>query len=216
MSEIKSKILLAIIGSGGHCNSLIDVVECIECFELKGIITKGFEVSNYSNNYPVIGEDKDFRRFQELGFAFAIGIGQIKSHLTRKKIFDQLVTFNAVLPNIISPYARISPKSQIGIGNSILHDVVINANVSIGDNCIINTKALIEHDATIASNTHISTGAIVNGSVKVGNNCFIGSGAVIANGVSICDNVIIGAGAVVLRDIKSSGVFFGNPAKLNR
>jgi sugar O-acyltransferase (sialic acid O-acetyltransferase NeuD family) len=210
------KLSLAIIGGGGHCASLIDVIECIESFEIKGIILNGIELGNFSNGYPVIGEDKDFLRFQELGFAFAIGIGQIKSHLARKKIFDLLVTFNSILPNIISPYARISPKSQIGIGNSILHDVVINANVSIGDNCIINTKALIEHDATIGSNTHISTSAIVNGGVKVGDNCFIGSGAVIANGVRICDNVIIGAGAVVLRDIESSGVFFGNPAKLNR
>ena len=216
MSEINNKLLLAVIGAGGHCTSLIDVIECIETFELKGIIANEIKVGNHTNGYPVIGEDKDFQRFQELGFAFAIGIGQIKSHFLRKRIFDQLVNLTAVLPNIISPYARVSSSSQMGIGNSIMHDVFINANSSVGDNCIINSKALVEHDAIIGSNTHIATGAIINGDVKVGDNCFIGSGAVIANGITICNNVIIGAGAVVVRDIDMPGVFIGNPAKTNR
>jgi len=214
--EINNKLSLAVVGAGGHCTSLIDVIECIEFFELKGIIAKEIKVGNHINGYPVIGEDKDFQRFQELGFAFAIGIGQIKSHFVRKRIFDQLVNLTALLPNIISPYARVSPRSQMGIGNSIMHNVVINANVSVGDNCIINSKALVEHDAIIGSNTHISTGAIINGDVKVGDNCFIGSGAVIANGINICNNVIIGAGAVVVRDIDIQGVFLGNPAMPNR
>ncbi len=216
MLEINNKFSLAVIGAGGHCTSLIDVIECIETFELKGIIAKEIKVGNDTNGYPVIGEDKDFQRFHELGFAFAIGIGQIKSHFLRKRIFDQLVNFSALLPNIVSPYARVSPRSQMGIGNSIMHDVVINANVLIGDNCIINSKALIEHDAIIGSNTHISTGAIINGDVKVGDNCFIGSGAVLVNGINICNNVIIGAGAVVVRDIEIPGVFLGNPARINR
>lgn len=211
MSEINNEVLLTIIGAGGHCTSLIDVIECIETFELKGIIAQDVEVGNFTNGYAVIGNDKDFKRFHELGFAFVIGIGQIKSHSVRKRIFDQLVNLNARLPNIISPHARVSPKSQIGIGNSILHDVVINANVSIGDNCIINSKALVEHDTIIGSNTHISTGAIINGDVKVGDNCFIGSGAVIANGINVCNNVIIGAGAVVVKDIDIAGVYVGNP-----
>ena len=211
--EINRKVSLAVIGAGGHCNSLIDVIECIESFQLKGIIVKGIEVSGLYNGYPVIGEDKDFQYLHEMGLAFAIGIGQIKSHFLRKSIFDQLVNLNALLPNIVSPYARVSPRSQMGIGNSIMHDVVINANVSVGDNCIINSKALVEHDAIIGSNTHISTGAIINGDVKVGDNCFIGSGAVIANGINICNNVIIGAGAVVVRDIDIQGVYVGNPLR---
>ena len=213
MLEINNKLSLAVVGAGGHCTSLMDVIECIEFFELKGIIAKEIKVGNHINGYPVIGEDKDFQRFQELGFAFAIGIGQIKSHFLRKRIFDQLVNLTALLPNIISPYARVSPRSQMGIGNSIMHNVVINANVSVGDNCIINSKALVEHDAIIGSNTHISTGAIINGDVKVGDNCFIGSGAVIANGINICNNVIIGAGAVVVRDIDIQGVYVGNPLR---
>ena len=33
-------------------------------------------------------------------------------------------------------------------------------------NCIINNKALIEHDAIIGDHCHIATGAIINGEVS--------------------------------------------------
>ena len=32
-----------------------------------------------------------------------------------------------------------------------MHHAIVNANTSIGDNCIINSKALIEHDCSISN-----------------------------------------------------------------
>ena len=49
-----------------------------------------------------------------------------------------------------------------------MHDAVINANARIGKNCIINSKALVEHDVIIGDHCHIATGAIVNGEVRAG------------------------------------------------
>ena len=39
-------------------------------------------------------------------------------------------------------------------------------------NCIINSKALVEHDVIIGDHCHIATGAIVNGEVRAGNEIF--------------------------------------------
>ena len=44
-----------------------------------------------------------------------------------------------------------------------MHQALINTNARVGRNCIINTKALIEHDAIIEDNCHVSTVAVVNG-----------------------------------------------------
>ena len=49
-----------------------------------------------------------------------------------------------------------------------MHGAIINSNTTIGSNCIINTKSLIEHDCLIGHNVHISTGAIINGHTKIG------------------------------------------------
>ncbi|MFM7851885.1 MAG: DapH/DapD/GlmU-related protein, partial [Flammeovirgaceae bacterium] len=52
-------------------------------------------------------------------------------------------------------------------------------------------------------------------STHVGNGVSIGSNATILP-VSICDRVVIGAGSVVTKDIKSPGIYAGNPAKIIR
>lgn len=208
-----NKIPLLIIGTGGHCLSIIDVIKNDEKYQLKGLISKDIKASLSTNSYPILGTDEDLQKFNKAGFAFVIGIGQIHSHITRKFIFDKLVEVNAILPSIFSKFSIISDQTNFGLGNVVLHDVVINTNVKVGDNCIINTKVLLEHDVVIGSNTHISTGALINGNVRIGDNCFIGSGSVISNNIRICDNVIIGAGSVVIKSIVEPGVFFGNPAK---
>jgi acetyltransferase-like isoleucine patch superfamily enzyme len=48
---------------------------------------------------------------------------------------------------------------------------------------------------------------------KIGDNVSIGSNATVLP-VTICNNVVIGAGSVVTKDIKSPGVYAGNPVRL--
>jgi acetyltransferase-like isoleucine patch superfamily enzyme len=50
---------------------------------------------------------------------------------------------------------------------------------------------------------------------KLGDNVSIGSNATILP-VVVCNNVVIGAGSVVIKDIKTPGVYAGNPARFIR
>ena len=61
----------------------------------------------------------------------------------------------------------------------------------MGANCIINTKALIEHDAVVGDNCHISTASVINGDAVVGDGVFFGSNATAKNGVIIEQNAVI-------------------------
>lgn len=88
-----------------------------------------------------------------------------------------------------------------------MHNAIFNANASVGKNCIINTKVLIEHETTIKDCTHISTGSIINGQVTVDNNCFIGSNTVINNNIEIYDNIILSSGSQVYKNIVHSGIY---------
>ncbi len=65
----------------------------------------------------------------------------------------------------------------------------------MGENCIINTRALVEHDAVIADHCHIATGAIINGGAVVGQRSFVGSNAVVLQNVVIGSGCVVGAGA---------------------
>ena len=95
-----------------------------------------------------------------------------------------------------------------------MHGAILNAEVSLGDNVIINTRADVEHGVRIGDHTHISTGAVVNGDCTIGSNVFIGSQATVRNGVEICDNVLIGAASYVSESIVLPGIYVGNPCKL--
>lgn len=172
---MKEKIVL--IGGGGHCHSVIDVIEQENKFEIIGILDRKELLGQNVLNYKVIGTDDDLPEvFKKCNNAI-ITIGQIESCFVRKKIFKKLKNIGFTLPIIVSPLAYISKYSKIGEGTVILHHALVNTNARIGSNCIINTKALIEHDAIIEDNCHISTSSVVNGNVHIKEGNFYGSNA---------------------------------------
>ena len=190
-----NKIIL--IGGGGHCKSVIDVIEQEARFEIAGIIDKPELLGSKILGYPVIGNDFDLESLAKKYQNALITVGQIKSALARIKLYDLAIKAGFALPSIVSPNAYISKHSKIGNGTVIMGNVMVNANVSIGDNCIINSKALIEHDCLISSHCHISTNAIINGGVTIGSKSFIGSNVTTKNNITIKENSFIKAGSLV-------------------
>ena len=165
------KIIL--IGAGGHARACIDVIEQEDRFKIAGLIEKDAKKGIENLGYPIIGADGDLQNLRQKYSYALITVGQIKSSITRVKLFQQLQEMDYILPVVISPRAYTSKHVQIGDGTIILHDVIVNANAKVGKNCIINNKALVEHDTIVGDHCHISTGAIVNGEVTVGEGSFI-------------------------------------------
>jgi len=171
----KEKIVL--IGGGGHCHSVIDVIEQENRYEIIGIVDKKELIGQKVLNYSIIGSDEDLKDiFKECKNA-AITVGQIKAYSLREKLFNITKEIGFSLPVIISPLAYVSKYAKIAEGTIIMHNALINANVEIGKNCIINTKALIEHDCVVEDFCHISTASVLNGSVYVKEGTFFGSNA---------------------------------------
>jgi len=188
---------ILLIGGGGHCKSVIDVIEQEGQFKIIGIIDKAELLGSDVLGYSVIGVDSDLKDLSKKYSYALVTIGQIKSSKLRKGLFDLAKKTGFTLPSIISPRAYISKNAIIGNGVVVMHDVLINANALIGDNCIINSKALIEHDTKIFEHCHISTNATINGGVVIESGCFIGSGAVIRDSISIKKNSFIKAGSLI-------------------
>jgi len=188
---------IVLIGGGGHCKAVIDVIEQEGLFNIVGIIDKPELLGKNVLGYPIIGNDSELNILVKRCKNTLITIGQIRSPLPRINLFDTVLKLGFTLPSIVSPRAYVSQHASIGKGSVIMHDVVVNVGAKIGDNCIINTKSIVEHGSSIGNHCHISTNAVINGDVVVGNGSFIGSGAISKEGVRIGDNCFAKAGSVI-------------------
>jgi sugar O-acyltransferase (sialic acid O-acetyltransferase NeuD family) len=172
---MKKEILL--LGAGGHCHSVIDVIEQEGIFSIAGIVDNEKRSGEMILGYPIVGCDDDLVELRKkYQYAF-ISVGQIKSSAIRVKLFKLLKKLEFKIPVIISPLAYVSKYTSLEEGTIVMHHALINANAKVGKNCIINTKSLIEHDCLVEEFCHISTGAILNGGVNVQSNSFVGSNA---------------------------------------
>lgn len=186
---------ILLVGGGGHCRSVIDVIEKEEKYSIAGIIDREERIGQSVLDYKIIGCDEDLKAlFQTYKFAI-VTAGQIKSSDLRIKLFHILKDIGYTIPSVVSPLAYVSKYSSVGKGSIIMHHALLNAGTKVGANCIINTKALIEHDSVIEDNCHISTGAIVNGGVIVKANTFYGSNATSKEGIKI--DGFVKAGSIV-------------------
>ena len=188
---------IILIGGGGHCKSVIDVIEQEGKFQIIGIVDKPELLGVKVLGYPVIGNDSDLVDLSKKYRYALVTVGQIKSSSLRVKLFKLAVKVGLTMPNIISPRAYVSKHAMIGQGTVIMHDALVNANAKIGENCIINSKALIEHDAIIEDFCHIATNTVINGAAIVRQGSFVGSGVITKQGVKVEKNSFIKAGSLV-------------------
>ena len=188
---------IILIGGGGHCKAVIDIIEQEDRFKIIGILDKPELLGTDVLGYEIIGDDSELKIIAKKCNNVFITVGQIKSALPRIKLFDTVIKLGFTLPTIVSPRAYISHQASIGIGSVIMHDAVVSVSAIIGDNCIINTKSIVEHGSKIGNHCHISTNAVINGGVIVGNGSFIGSGVVTKENIRIDDNFFAKAGVIV-------------------
>ena len=187
---------ILLIGGGGHCKSVIDVIEQEGKFRIVGIIDQPELLGKETLKYKIIGNDADLASLaKKYKYAF-ITVGQVFSPKLRIKLFNLAKEAGFSLPSIISPRAYVSTYASVGEGTVIMHDAIVNASASVEENCIINTKAIIEHDVVIRKHCHISTGAIVNGEANIGEGTFVGSSSTTKEGIIIKENSFIKAGSV--------------------
>jgi sugar O-acyltransferase (sialic acid O-acetyltransferase NeuD family) len=201
----KPEIIL--IGAGGHAHACIDVIEQQDQYQIAGLVGMQDEINTQRLGYSVIATDDNLARLVSIYQYAFIAVGQILSPVNRIHLYQQAVKLGFQMPTIIAPTAHVSRHASVAAGSIVMHGAIVNAGSRVGENCIINTCALIEHDAIVENHCHVSTGAILNGDVKVGTGCFIGSGSIIKEGVSLGKNCVVGMGLSVRHSLADNSKF---------
>ncbi|MFA5339654.1 MAG: acetyltransferase [Candidatus Omnitrophota bacterium] len=209
---MNKKILL--IGAGGHCKVVLDLLLSTKEYGVAGIIDIKGRLGDRILDVPVSGSDLDLPRFFKKGVRYCfITVGSVGDTRLRVKLYNLAKKSGFTFPNLISPHALVSSYALLGEGNFIGPRVTINAGSQIGDNCILNTGAIVEHDCNIGDFVHLSPGSVLSGGVSIGSHSHIGTGSIVIQNVKIGERTVIGAGSVVTGDIRKGMVAYGNPCK---
>ncbi len=179
-----------IIGTGGMCKLVLDIVENYKRITIVGIADNDpAKHGTFVHGYKVICDVNGIQNIKGVE-AVIIAVGENK---VREEYFNKL-SGNYSMISLIHPTASLHPSLKIGRGCIICRNVVIGPDVEIGDNTIMNMGTVVGHSTTI------------------GNHCFIGLGVNLAGRNKIKDYVhldvgcTIGPGKNVEKDIKPGAV----------
>ncbi len=197
---INTNIILQ--GGGEHARVVLD------CLKAAGANVIGLFDPKYSGQLMGVSQLGAYKPDFEPGAGAIIAIGD---NATRKIVAEK--TMHS-FKNAIHPSVLVSSYAKMGIGNMILHGVIVQAQTVIGNHVILNTGVRVDHDCVIEDFVHIAPGAILCGTVEVGEGAFIGAGAIIIPGKKIGKWAVVGAGAVVISNIPDYAVAVGNPASI--
>jgi sugar O-acyltransferase (sialic acid O-acetyltransferase NeuD family) len=191
---------ILLLGAGGHARACIDVLELEGRFRVAGLLGLEAQVGEKVLGYAVLGTEADLAALRGAHSHVLVAVGQVETPERRIRLFQLAQAQGYVLPVVISPRALVSPHASLAAGTVVMHGAIVNAAAVVGSNCILNSLALIEHDAVIGDHCHVSTAAAINGGARVGAGTFIGSHACVRHGVSVGERCVIGMGQRVLGD----------------
>lgn len=220
MSISKHKFL--IWGAKGHAKVLDEIIR-LNNGEVIALVDRDSSLESPIKNLRVleghqgyinwIKDAKNLYSNSRLSAIAAIGGGNGKDRLDYFRMF-KLDGFET--PSLIHPKSHVSDTAVIGENNQICAFAFVGSAVSIGDACIINTKASVDHESVIGNGVHLAPGVTVCGCVRIDDFVFIGAGATVLPHLTIGENSIIGAGSVVTRNVPKNVLVYGNPAKIIR
>ena len=185
---------IVLVGFGGHGKSVADAIESGHKYKIYGYT----DLQDNHNEYQYLGTDDVLDELFTKGITRAfLCVGYLGKGTLREKLDDKLKALGFSFPVIIDPTAVISKKTKIGDGTFVGKNAVVNAEVTIGKQCIINTGAIVEHECKINDFTHVAVGAVLCGQVTVGKAALIGANATVIQCREVKEREIVPAGVVV-------------------
>lgn len=206
-----------IFGASGHGSVVLDILEKSEEYQPVGFVDSYIKKGTKKYGYEVLGSEFDLLHILEAKRVYG-GIVAIGDNWVRRRLVSliQRMAPDFRFINAIHPSATLGKRVFIGQGTVVMPGVVVNSNSSVGNHCILNTRASLDHDGIMEGFSSLAP------AVSCGGNVFLGECSALCLGSNIIENIrigahsVIGAGSLVLNDIPDGVVVFGNPARVIR
>lgn len=189
------------LGGGGHASVLVELL-LSQGREILAIVSPDdISERHIFDGVRHLKNDNDVLQFNPELVLLVNGIGPMPGSLLRNQLSDNFSKLGYQFESVISPNAIVSPSAILSAGVQIFHAAVIQVGVSIGENTIINTGAIIEHDCQIGKDNHIAPRATLCGQVLTEKNVYVGAAATIIQNIKIEQGSVVGAGTTITHDL---------------
>ena len=194
--------IVYLYGASGHAKVVMDIAKLTH-FDVPCLIDDNPAVNELAG-VPVVHSSEGLTPI-----IVTIGDCQIRRRIVEKLGARDYLT-------LIHPSAIKAESVRLGVGNVVMAGAILNPYVVVGNHCIINTGASVDHDSIIHDFVHIAPHCTLCGEVEIGEGTCVGAGTTIIQGIHIGKNCFIGAGVVVVKDIPDNSLCYGNPARVVR
>lgn len=190
-----------VIGGGGHARVVIDALHAAG-HEVLGVIDPKPEIAaKLPKGIGLLGSALTIAKPGHAVLALGVGSIDVGAKNPRPGLFSEAKVAGFTFMSFSHPSAVLAADARLGEGAQIMAGAVLQPGVTLGINCIVNTRASLDHDCHIGDHVHIAPGAVLSGGVSVGDGCHIGTGAIVIQNIRIGAGAMIAAGAVITRDV---------------
>ena len=203
---------LVIIGAGGYGREMygaaLGAVGYATAFDVKGYLdARADALEGFAGYPPVIGSPETYVPEPDDVFISALGGIDSRRHCVRL-VSDRGGKFVSVVHRT----AFLGPNVTVGEGSFIAPNVVLTADVRIGDHVSVFHNTSIGHDTVLEDFSHVYALCSLGGSVRIGNGAIVYPGSVVVPRRTIGEGAVVGAGSTVILNVRPGTTVFGSPA----
>jgi sugar O-acyltransferase (sialic acid O-acetyltransferase NeuD family) len=208
--------LFVLWGSAGHAKVLAHALE-----QLGGKVIALFDnrdVAAAVSGVPIFVGDDGLERWANgrddlAQIAGLVAIGGDRGR-DRLAIHQKFLSRGMRSTYLTHPRAWVCDSAELGAGTQVLAMARVAAEARVGQACIINHGANVDHECVLGDGVHLAPSSTLCGCVTVKDGAMIGAGAVVLPRLTIGEDAVVGAGAVVTRDVPPATIVMGNPARV--
>lgn len=185
-----------------------------ESYEILGLALDDLSGGNVVGGYPIVSPIKEvyarYGRNNDVFFIYSLYRPDVMRE--RTEILYSLQIPKEKFLNFVHPSVMVSRTVEMGYGNIVLANAVLNTGLRMGNFNTINSATLLGHDTLIGDNNFVAGHCTIGSGINIGSMNFFGLNSSLRNGLTVGDENIVAMGANVVKNIQSKEILVGNPA----
>jgi len=162
---------------------------------------------------PVVAFERLAERYPPDRFAMFVPLSYRELSRVRVEKYEAAKARGYRFVSVVTSAAGIDPGVEIGENCFIDTGAIIAPFSRIGDNCAVSEGAVISHDVIVAAHCFVSCAAVVGAGALIGEQCVLALNCTVRDAIRVAPRCLIGAGAVLTADTEPGGIYVGVPAR---